>query len=106
MIRVLLFNILTSQGFKRSSIGSGSNHQKLSLSSENVADFIFDDFDSFDEAIANMYQYSESNEPLDSDALKNIKVHYASKKVSLAKEVSKIWKGSPRRSFKSRTRIN
>ncbi|WP_210470252.1 ATP-dependent nuclease [Vibrio crassostreae] len=90
----LLFKILISQGFKRTSIGSKSNHKKLCLCSENVADFTFDDFDSFDEAIANMYQYSESNEPLDSDALKNVKIHYASKKVTLAKEVSKIWEKS------------
>lgn len=82
----LLFDILTSQGFKRESIGQRNNHKKLSLKSTQASDFIFEKFDSFDKAISDCYQLDD-NTQLDSPSLSNIALSYASKKVPIAKAV-------------------
>lgn len=82
----LLFDILTSQGFKRESIGKRNNHKKLSLKSTQASDFIFKKFDSFDKAISDCYQFDD-NTPLDALSLSNIALSYASKKVPIAKAV-------------------
>lgn len=82
----LLFDILTSQGFKRESIGQRNNHKKLSLKSTQASDFIFEKFDSFDKAISDCYQLDD-NTQLDAPSLSNIALSYASKKVPIAKAV-------------------
>ncbi|MBE3873084.1 AAA family ATPase [Vibrio parahaemolyticus] len=82
----LLFDILTSQGFKRESIGQRNNHKKLSLKSTQASDFIFEKFDSFDKAISDCYQFDD-NTQLDAHSLSNIALSYASKKVPIAKAV-------------------
>ena len=82
----LLFDILTSQGFKRESIGQRNNHKKLSLKSTQASDFIFEKFDSFDKAISDCYQL-DNNTQLDAPSLSNIALSYASKKVPIAKAV-------------------
>ncbi|WP_341509092.1 ATP-binding protein [Photobacterium damselae subsp. damselae] len=82
----LLFDILTSQGFKRESIGQRNNYKKLSLKSTQASDFIFEKFDSFDKAISDCYQFDD-NTQLDASSLSNIALSYASKKVPIAKAV-------------------
>ncbi|UHJ61344.1 AAA family ATPase [Vibrio furnissii] len=82
----LLFDILTSQGFKRESIGQRNNYKKLSLKSTQASGFIFEKFDSFDKAISDCYQFDDSTQ-LDAPSLSNIALSYASKKVPIAKAV-------------------
>ncbi|WP_027965708.1 ATP-dependent nuclease [Halomonas halocynthiae] len=82
----LFFDILTSQGFKRESIGQGNNHKKLSLKSTQASDFIFEKFDSFDKAISDCYQFDDATQP-DAPSLSNIALSYARKKVPIAKAV-------------------
>lgn len=82
----LLFDILTSPGFKRESIGQRNNNKKLSLKSTQATDFIFEKFDSFDKAISDCYQFDDSTQ-LDAPSLSNIALSYASKKVPIAKAV-------------------
>lgn len=82
----LFFDILTSQGFKRGSIGQGNNHKKLSLKSTQASDFIFEKFDSFDKAISDRYQFDDATQ-LDEPSLRNIALSYVSKKVPIAKAV-------------------
>lgn len=83
----LFFEILTSQGFKRESIGLGDNRKTLELKSIQASDFIFEKFDSFDKAISDCYQYQDATQ-LEESSLNNIALSYASKKVSIAKAVS------------------
>ena len=82
----LFFNVLTSQGFQRESIGKGDNRKDLKLKSTQASDFRFEKFDSFDKAISACYQYQDSTQ-LGEPALSNIALSYASKKVPIAKAV-------------------
>ena len=82
----LFFDVLTSQGFKRESIGQGDNHKKLSLKSTKASDFIFEKFDSFDKAISDCYQFDDATQ-LDASSLSNIALSYVRKKVPIAKAV-------------------
>lgn len=85
----LLFTVLTDE-FKRISIGTGDKLRRLKLEVINSSDFVFDQFDSFDTAIANCYIYDDDQQ-LDSDAKKNIALSYANKKVQIAKAISNKW---------------
>lgn len=82
----LFFDILTSQGFKRESIGRGGDRKELGLKSTQASDFIFEKFDSFDKAISDCYQYQDATQ-LEDSSLSNIALSYASKKVPIAKAV-------------------
>ncbi|BBB30424.1 ATP-dependent nuclease [Neptunomonas japonica] len=82
----LFFEILTSQGFKRESIGKGDSRKGLELKSTQASDFIFEKFDSFDKAISDCYQYQDATQ-LEESSLSNISLSYASKKVPIAKAV-------------------
>lgn len=82
----LLFEVLTSQGFKREFIGKGNERKELALKSTDASDFIFEKFDSFDKAISECYQYQDTSQIEDS-SLCNIALSYASKKVPIAKAV-------------------
>lgn len=88
--RELLFNVLSSEPFKRKEIGKKENNRKLELACTDSSSFKFDKFDSFDNSISKLYKY-QNNEPIDADALKNIASSYAGKKVPIAKEVAKNW---------------
>ncbi|MBM6551832.1 ATP-dependent nuclease [Marinomonas ostreistagni] len=80
----LLFDILTSKGFKRESIGQKDNYKKLSLKTTQASEFLFGEFDSFDKAISKFYQFEDGSQ-LDDLSLNNIALHYAGKKVVIAK---------------------
>lgn len=82
----LFFEVLTEQGFKRETIGMGSNRRELELKATQSSDFTFKKFDSFDKAIANCYQYKDRTQLNDAE-IKNIALSYANKKVSIAKSV-------------------
>ncbi|WP_064436020.1 AAA family ATPase [Pseudoalteromonas neustonica] len=83
----LLFDILIAKGFKRDVVGKKDCRKLLELKAANSSDFIFNQFDSFDKAIANCYQFADKS-PLDESTLNNIALSYAGKKVSIAKAVS------------------
>jgi hypothetical protein len=88
----LFFNVLKGQGFKRKAIGKDDNRKELELISLQPSDFVFEKFDSFDKAISNSYQYKDKDkQTLDAIGKGNIALSYASKKVSIAKEVAKVW---------------
>jgi predicted ATPase len=80
----LFFDILTSSGFKRESIGKGSDRKELELKSTQSSNFSFEKFDSFDKAISDCYQY-QGGTHLDDTSIKNIALSYANKKVPIAK---------------------
>ncbi|AIA73370.1 hypothetical protein FF32_00510 [Halomonas campaniensis] len=83
----LFFDILTSKGFKRESIGQGSDSKGVELKLTQASEFCFEKFDSFDTAISECYQYKDGTQ-LEEKSKKNIALSYANKKVSIAKALA------------------